>query len=125
MCVSSSSSVSPLTMPAAHADDADIGEVGEELQSAVAMLRTDPAGGPAVELLAKVLRNIVASPAEPKFRCKLPHHAGTASALTIDSSTDGHAIFMRSCDAAMITSLCCAVNDLPYVSLLGSVCCEW
>ena len=50
------------------ADGADIGEVGEELQSAVAMLRTDPAGGPAVELLTKVLRNIVSSPSEPKFR---------------------------------------------------------
>ena len=55
-----------------HTDGADIGEVGEELQSAVAMLRTDPAGGPAVELLTKVLRNIVASPSEAKFRCQSP-----------------------------------------------------
>ena len=43
--------------------------MGEELQSAAAMLRSDPAAGPAAELLAKVLRNIVASPSDPKFRC--------------------------------------------------------
>ncbi len=41
----------------------------------MAMLRTDPAGGPAVELLTKVLRNIVASPSEPKFRCNCLQHA--------------------------------------------------
>ena len=64
--------MSPFLTRVPGADGADIGEVGEELQSAVAMLRTDPAAGPAAELLAKVLRNIVASPSEPKFRCGFP-----------------------------------------------------
>lgn len=48
---------------------ADIGEAGEELQSAAAMLQSDEQGGPAIQLLTKVLGNIIASPAEPKFRC--------------------------------------------------------
>lgn len=47
----------------------DIGEAGEELQSAAAMLHSDEQGGPAIQLLSKVLGNIIASPAEPKFRC--------------------------------------------------------
>lgn len=47
---------------------ADIGEVGEELQSAAAMLHSDGQGAPAVQLLSKVLGNIIASPADAKFR---------------------------------------------------------
>ena len=67
--------------------DVDIGEAGEELQSAAAMLRSDPAAGPAAELLAKVLRNIIASPTEPKFRHAPSRRNACRSALSHSKGT--------------------------------------
>ena len=60
----------PHMLPTCHAlEAADIGEAGEELQSAAAMLQSDEQGAPAIQLLSRVLGNIIASPSDPKFRC--------------------------------------------------------
>jgi hypothetical protein len=79
--------------------DLDIGEVGEELQSAAAMLRSDPAAGPAAALLAKVLRNILASPIEPKFRRGLPPR-------TLMYGFACHTAFRCSLPAALSLAMC-------------------